>query len=103
MTAGALCEKCEEDKSAISRALKALEESGYLETRAGKDSKYKNLLTLTEKGKQVVNFSHDMFVQIDEASFEGISIEQRKIFADVLEKMSENLKSLGGKDENNVV
>ena len=106
-------EKCSSQKNiaehfdispaAVAVSLKKLEADGYINRQRGENDCRFNEIEITEKGKQVVNFSHDMFVRIDEASFDGVSMQERKVFADVLEKMSENLKSLGGKDENNVV
>ena len=53
ITATDLCERCEEDKATISRALDHLETNGYL-TRGSKSTKrYKSVLTLTEKGRFV--------------------------------------------------
>ena len=94
MTAGALCEKCEEDKSAISRALKALEESGYLETRAGKDSKYKNLLTLTEKGKHVGQLISDEVLLILADLAKVTTHEERVVFFDCLSKIANGLDEI---------
>ena len=53
LTATELCERCEEDKATISRALDYLESNEYLicETKTAK--RYKSPLILTEKGKVV--------------------------------------------------
>lgn len=53
MTAAALCEHCEEDKSAISRALRELEGKGYLAGRSSREKKYKVPLVLTREGREV--------------------------------------------------
>lgn len=52
LTATELCERCEEDKGTISRALEHLEASGYLvrEERGGK--RYKSPLHLTDRGAE---------------------------------------------------
>ena len=46
LTAGQLCDRCEEDKAAVSRSLEYLEQNGYV-TRP--DKRYRSPLTLTEK------------------------------------------------------
>ena len=52
LTAAQLCQLCAEDKAAISRSLKYLEERGYV--RAGESSKkYKKPVALTAEGKDV--------------------------------------------------
>lgn len=43
-----LCERCEEDKATISRALEYLKAEGFL---TSDDKRYKSLLILTEKGQ----------------------------------------------------
>ena len=49
LTAGQLCDRCEEDKAAVSRSLEYLEQNGYV-TRP--DKRYRSPLTLTEKGQE---------------------------------------------------
>ena len=52
LTATELCERCEEDKATISRALKHLEKNGFISRRAKIIKRYKSRLTLTDKGKE---------------------------------------------------
>lgn len=52
LTLKELCEKCNEDKGAISRCVKSLEKEGLVDT-AMVNKKYKNKLKLTEKGKSI--------------------------------------------------
>ena len=53
MTAAELCERCDEDKAAISRSLDDLEKNGYITCASGAGKRYKSPLRLTEKGKTV--------------------------------------------------
>ena len=53
MTATDLCERCEEDKATISRALDFLEENEYIVCDSKHAKRYKSPLYLTEKGKEV--------------------------------------------------
>lgn len=48
LTAGQLCDRCEEDKAAVSRSLEYLEQNGYLQIPEGK--RYRRPLVLTQKG-----------------------------------------------------
>ena len=52
LTAAELCERCEEDKAAISRALDYLEKEGYLEASDKSAKRYRHPLYLTGKGTQ---------------------------------------------------
>ena len=53
LTATALCERCEEDKAAISRAVEYLEDNGYLKCDSKGARRYRSPLVLTEKGTEV--------------------------------------------------
>ena len=52
LTATTLCEKCEEDKATISRAVDYLETNGYLTCQSKSAKRYNSLLQLTEKGRE---------------------------------------------------
>ena len=53
LTATELCERCEEDKATISRALDFLEENDYIACESKYAKRYNSKITLTEKGKDV--------------------------------------------------
>ena len=92
LTLKQLCEMCNEDKGAISRSVKSLEEEGLVES-GSKLKKYKNKLRLTEKGKIV---GKDVAVKIDgviEAAVQGVSQEQRDAVYGGLSLISKNLQS----------
>ena len=50
MSATELCERCEEDKATISRALDFLRENGFIACDPNPEKKYKSPLCLTETG-----------------------------------------------------
>ena len=92
LTATELCERCEEDKATISRALDYLEDKGFIvcETKAAK--RYKSQMLLTEKGKEAGKKICDKvnFV-LDEVSV-GLTDEQRNDFYRYLAIISDNLE-----------
>ncbi|MBQ3057758.1 MAG: winged helix-turn-helix transcriptional regulator [Clostridia bacterium] len=53
LTATDLCERCEEDKATISRALDFLEQNNFLTCEAKYAKRYRSPLVLTEKGIDV--------------------------------------------------
>lgn len=53
LTATKLCDLCEEDKATISRALEYLEQNGYLTCNSKSPKRYKSILCLTEKGREI--------------------------------------------------
>ena len=71
LTAGQLCDRCEEDKAAVSRSLEYLEQNGYV-TRP--DKRYRSPLTLTEKGQETGRAIAGKIDRLAEAASEGISI-----------------------------
>lgn len=94
LTASELCERCEEDKATISRALEYLEKNGYLicETKAAK--RYRSPLLLTEKGNvtaaKIAEKVDDVLMQVGE----GLTEEERAIFYRSLSTISEGLDKI---------
>lgn len=94
LTASELCERCEEDKATISRALEYLEKNGYLicETKAAK--RYRSPLLLTEKGNvtaaKIAEKVDDVLMQVGE----GLTEEERSIFYRSLSTISEGLDKI---------
>ena len=53
LTATDLCERCEEDKATISRAVEYLEKNEYLTCESKTAKRYKSQIILTDKGNDV--------------------------------------------------
>ena len=92
LTATELCERCEEDKATISRALKHLEKNGFISRRAKIIKRYKSPLTLTDKGKEAgekINFK--VLSILNEV---GVSLpdSERDAFYTYLTAISDNLE-----------
>lgn len=93
LTLKELCEKCNEDKGAISRSVKSLEEEGLVNTNFI-NKKYKNKLSLTEKGKEI---GKDIAEKIDiviEKAIEGLSIEDKQVIYRGLGIIRKNLQKV---------
>ena len=78
MTAAELCERCDEDKAAISRSLDDLEKNGYITCTSGAGKRYKSPLRLTERGKAVGRAIGEKITRIVEAASEGLSEAERR-------------------------
>lgn len=97
ITATELCEKCEEDKATISRAIDYLEQNGYLVCESRNTKRYKSPLVLTEKGKEVgEKISQKIAGVLDEISV-GLSEEERKEFYRALSIISDELDNVAKK------
>lgn len=94
LTAKELCDVCEEDKAAVSRSIDFLEKNRYLECSSKTEKRYKSRITLTAKGKDI---GKQIVVKIDNilnlASI-GLTEENRVVFYQSLNLISENLKQI---------
>ena len=91
LTATELCERCEEDKATISRALDFLEDNGFIECQSKAAKRYKSPLYLTDKGREAGKKIFDKINYVlDEVSV-GLTDEQRINFYNYLTTVSDNL------------
>lgn len=56
ITAAELCEVCDKDKAAVSRALGEMEQHGLLRKLGDHENRYRVLMELTEKGRTAAEF-----------------------------------------------
>ncbi|MBQ9805875.1 MAG: transcriptional regulator [Clostridia bacterium] len=94
LTATELCERCEEDKATISRALDYLEKNGYLTCEATSAKRYKSPLVLTEKGRAVGEEITDKINRVLDQVGVGMSEEDRIAFYKSLMIISNNLEEI---------
>lgn len=99
VTATDLCERCEEDKATISRALDHLETNGYLTCESKSAKRYKSPLILTEKGTEAGKKIADKINGVLDVISDGLSEEERTVFYRSLSIISERLESLSGNGE----
>ncbi len=94
ITAAKLCDICEKDKAAISRAVAELEESGMLNRQDPDGKRYRSRLYLTEQGKAVADsVNHLVHTAVSQAS-EGYGTQDREIFIHVLNLIAGNLQNI---------
>ena len=93
-TATDLCERCEEDKATISRALDYLEENGYITCEMKTAKRYKTPLLLTEKGNEVGKKIADKISGVLDAVSDGLTEEERVAFYRSLSVISESLEAI---------
>lgn len=92
MTASELCERCDEDKAAISRSVEYLEARGYLSVRSSAARRYKAPLFLTEDGKAVCRAIHARIAHIVCAAGDGLREDERQSMYHALSTISTNLE-----------
>lgn len=99
-TAAELCERCEEDKAAISRSLDYLERNGYLVREVTGKKSYRSLLRLTDKGMQTAGEMARRISHIVEAASGELTPEERQTMYRALEIICRNLENLNHKEIN---
>ena len=92
MTAAELCEKCEEDKAAISRSLEYLEVNGYVEGEKSAGKRYRSRLQLTEKGEKTAESIARKIDGIVEWASADVSPEDREAMYRALTAISVQLE-----------
>ena len=99
VTATVLCERCEEDKATISRAVDYLESNGYLTCESKHTKRYKSPLTLTEKGNAVGKKIADKINGVLDAISGGLTEDERVAFYRSLSIISDNLDAVSKSGE----
>ncbi len=99
-TATDLCDRCEEDKATISRALDYLETNGFLTCETQSTKRYKAPLLLTELGLSAGKKIADKIDSVLEKTSVGLTAEERAVFYRGLSTISENLEILSSNNEN---
>lgn len=75
----------------IAIALKKLEKNGYINKITDEEDNRLNIIVITEKGRNVVEMSRQLFDDIDSTMFEGFSNEEKKNFINMLDRIEDNL------------
>lgn len=97
LTASDLCERCEEDKATISRALEYLETNGYITCQSRTAKRYKSPLLLTELGERT---AAEITQKIDAVLTEigdSLTEEERISFYRSLSIISDRLEEISRK------
>lgn len=99
LTATELCERCEEDKATVSRALDYLESNGYLMPRVQGGKRYKNPLCLTEKGAEVGKTISDRIDRVLDEVGRSLTEQERADFYRSLSVISRSLEAVADHKE----
>ena len=94
LTATELCERCEEDKATISRAIDYLETNGYVTCESKSSKRYNSPIILTEKGQLIGKEICDKVDLILDEVGVGLSDEERIEFYRCLTIISDNLERI---------
>lgn len=98
LTATDLCERCEEDKATISRALDYLETNNYLTCGSKGVKRYKSPFELTDKGNEVGKKIADKINNVLDIISDRITCEERESFYNSLSIISDSLEMVLNKN-----
>ena len=76
-------------QAAVSVTLNKLESAGFIK-RESHDARA-NRIRITPEGRKLIDRTHELFGQVDEAMFKGISREELTRLRELLARMQENL------------
>lgn len=96
-----IAEKFHISTAAVANTLKSLEKSGYILRVVCEDDTRKNIISITKKGREVIDKSQKYFDFVDNAMMEGVTREQLDSFYKVLEILQGNLKNIEQTDSDN--
>lgn len=85
----------------VATSLKRMEEAGLVVRLESKKDARRNTLKLTKKGKELSEFADNMFLAVDNATYEGFTAEEIDVLISFLERMNKNLM-VYAKEEDNV-
>jgi len=88
-----LAEKTKKDRPNITRIIDVLGKNGYVQRAIDPDDRRIQNVTLTEKGKSSQDRLTPLALRFLEDAFNGVTQEEYNIFANVLEKVINNLNN----------
>ena len=94
LTATELCERCEEDKATISRALDFLEHNGYITCQSKSIKRYRAALYLTPHGRQAGQQIASKIDRVLELIRDSLTESEREIFYRSLTRISQSLDGM---------
>lgn len=86
-----LVERSGRDKAQVARVLKDLEDQGLITRTAHASDRRTHCLSLTQTGEQLFTRLQDNRARVASQMMRGLTAEEQKLIADMLERMAGNL------------
>lgn len=87
-----LADRFEVSPAAIAVSLKKLENDGYINREPNESDSRQNMISITAKGRKVVEYSKAAFDELDRKTYCGLSVEELSLLSHLLQKMIDNLE-----------
>lgn len=79
------------DKGMIAKTLKKLEHKGYIKRKLNPDNRRENIISLTQKGTDILKHMSIIFDEWNEILYEGMSMEDIACIKNLTGKMVDNV------------
>ncbi len=89
-----LCSALRLSASTVTASVKSLERHGYVRRHADERDQRRNIVEITESGRETARACRRAFSDIDEAMYRGFSEDERRQISGLFARMAENLYSL---------
>ena len=86
--------------AAATGSLSGLEKDGLISRSAGADGRF-NEITITERGRELVDLTKEHFFEVDKETFRGLSQEELDVFLHCLNVMEDNLIRITTREDKN--
>ena len=83
----------------VATSLKSMEREGFIFRKTDERDSRRNLIFLTERGRQAISTSRQVFLHVDEYMFHGFSEEEREQVYQLHQRMLQNLYQIGGNQD----
>lgn len=94
LSARQVAERTAMDKVAVSRALKRLEDRGYLHRRMSSQDRRRSVLRLTREGRDVYDQVAPMAMDYERRLLRTLSPEERELLSTLLERLMNQARTL---------
>lgn len=88
-----IAELMDKNKSAVLRSIDLLEQKGFVRRVPAAGDRRKNVIALTDTGKNVIEKMHEYFLEKDISLKEGISEQELAICMKVLDRIQQKCRS----------
>ncbi len=95
LSASEIVERSSMDKVNVSRAIKGLQQAGFLRRDIDGQDKRRAVLRLTEKGSEAFAVLSPLVKQVEEDLLVGLSKQERTTLLSLMERVRSNAKTLG--------
>jgi MarR family transcriptional regulator for hemolysin len=89
-----VCDNLKIDKTAMVKVMDYLSKAGFVERKTNPKDRREHFITLSKKGEKQTKEIVKSFNKLDESSFNGISLAERRTFERIMLKVCDNLKEL---------